>query len=1604
MGQSYRIRTELGINKTINVSLDQDFEFLEVLSLQIQQTDVYNRSCAEYGVVVGRVTANNGFGLPNARVSVFIPITTEDQSNPIISSIYPYKSPEDKNEDGFRYNLLPYEKSYSTHAATGTLPSRLDALTDSTVVEIFDKYYKLTAKTNESGDYMIMGVPIGTRSLVMDVDLSDIGEFSLSPQDLIRMGLATENQVAGNRFRISNDLNSLPQIINLRKDIDVLPLWGDPTVCQLAITRTDFDLRDDANVDIQPTSVFMGSIYSSPDKFRVRPGFRIGPITVGGCKPKDNLGNLCELTSGPGQIIAIRQTIFQDSDGNPVLEQYQLEQSGNVIDGDGTWLVELPMNLDYLITNEFGERTISSDPSIGIPTSSKYRLKIKWQQPTSLTEQTRRGYFLVPNVKEYGWFGNEDPNFDRSNTPSKRRLSSSYYFGLDWSGYTDGFSGQQKIDKLNESINCEDTFYEFRFNRVYTVSGLIDQWKKGAKGRFIGIKEIDDDSCSGSINKFPVNDGFRNFDFLFFLFSILLQVVQLVGIPLLISYHLIAFLWNSFAVPLTIFLIGFFIKNAINFWSLFIGAVTGSAVFGATAGQIAGFLAQSLLYSAASIFIATKFRLISNFRFGKLKIPMITYPTCQACECEPDTSDLSGSVTESSLLTQFSNMGLYYDNILSNINVTNEDEKSVYAIIVSEAIAGRSSSDKAISTYKTTKSSESVNPETERNVGAISTSLPMGERINIFNSRKNYFDGNNRISVSFNFNSNIGKNHFDNTVTVLSNSQLEPGQLVSFVSLEKSEDLNFKFTAETNSNIINGITGTPKNIQGQISVVYANRDNQTQGDTQTYTINSGTTIENYRFPTDIEYYQVLTAITVSDFIQLSSTSNVQNFSSILLSCSNVSVYRGTTRRNSPRRFEFSTNICTKDVFTEFDSQYVVIFQRGVDPYSPIIPNKYGLGKLFGFNDEDSITITATTRLNVPIQPIQSGLAIQQHNNQNNIFFPSYFWESGNGFSSFTTSNVGYYSAFDANYPTFTSNQTNLNGLTGVSTKTSNSSYSNNPSAQFYDLSEDLSGVGIYYTNNNGPYNNFNPTYLSPSLLPSLTANPITISSKIKNVMRTDRLPSSDFMDGSGWDKNAFVLQQNLGFALYLINTDSESITTDAYSTGADVVIADIEGQIYEGKVLESFTDCGSLVSLKCYEGFGSNFGINEDCRKTDSVQNGCYVLVKRPLLDLGKDLKAWSEWGYRFRFFFGLCRGVLSQSFMNNWVNGSLYAFPIEVDTFYDRQNNPSSKFCQDLIYFDDKTTNFYYRSSPYNDLTNKFIGKPASEDLGALNKRNLLFPTTIINLGMKDSFYGEISFEPSTRAYVMSDLDSTSYGDTSDLINLFVISRITDASFLGQILNAGDNSLNQLFTRKDRRIDGDLAQLMSINSELGVVKFSPEYYEIQPNGQNNPTNVLGTPKNPTIAVWFSSTTENLQTKDYLTPGRIDFRATPTSNFSPFNFGIKTQVVPFYKWQLNEGTTIFGTQQNNWLTDTNNIVSVGYQSQDRMKLANPTYFQSSTSPNTTDLNNRGYIFSVDGNGNYSPVAALNKNFIVGAPFHFYFGIVKGQSALDKFKTKYSVIE
>ena len=58
--KSVRIKTKIG-DKNLTVNLDQNFDFLEILSLKISQQDLYRTFCADYGVLVGRVIANKGF-------------------------------------------------------------------------------------------------------------------------------------------------------------------------------------------------------------------------------------------------------------------------------------------------------------------------------------------------------------------------------------------------------------------------------------------------------------------------------------------------------------------------------------------------------------------------------------------------------------------------------------------------------------------------------------------------------------------------------------------------------------------------------------------------------------------------------------------------------------------------------------------------------------------------------------------------------------------------------------------------------------------------------------------------------------------------------------------------------------------------------------------------------------------------------------------------------------------------------------------------------------------------------------------------------------------------------------------------------------------------------------------------------------------------------------------------------------------------------------------------------------------------------------------------------------------------------------------------------
>lgn len=532
MTQKHRISTNIGKDQVIKVELKQDFDLLEVLSLKFTQKEVYTSLCADYGVVVGRISVNNGLGVPNAKISIFIPLSEEDENDPVISKLYPYKSSvSDVDDNGYRYNLLPSRKQHGGHEPTGTFPDQSEVLNREEVLEVYEKYYKYTVKTNSAGDFMIWGVPIGQQTLHVDVDLSDVGCFSLRPYDFIKQGLGEDAFKNTYTFKSSSDLSTLPQIISFDKTIEVYPFWGNEDLCEIGITRTDFNLSD-RGVKIEPKAFLIGGTYTDTGKNALNKN----------CQPRRKMGRKCDLTTKTGKIEAIRFTHKKDTSYRPILEKYEIDQD---IPEDGGFVMELPMNTEFLYTNEFGENEITNDPNKGVPTAACYRLRFSLDD--SGNERVRKtASYLVPNIREYQ---------KTLSTPDE--TDKSYSFSTSWDDYPiDAVSSDGDRGILYNEFGQyypRDYFYRITYNKVYTISSFQNIHYKDSSfsnDRYIGIKEIvpsEEEDCSNDIVTPPVNFGKKNFTFSLLIADVLLFIEHLGNLVTLTLFNTLTIVFHNLA-------------------------------------------------------------------------------------------------------------------------------------------------------------------------------------------------------------------------------------------------------------------------------------------------------------------------------------------------------------------------------------------------------------------------------------------------------------------------------------------------------------------------------------------------------------------------------------------------------------------------------------------------------------------------------------------------------------------------------------------------------------------------------------------------------------------------------------------------------------------------------------------------------------------------------------------------------------------------------------------------------------------------------------------------------------------------------------------------
>ena len=298
INKTFRIRTDIGEKLssdyiTLDANLVQDYDTFDILSVKINSVDTYKLHNANYGVVVGRVLANNGFGIPNAKLSIFIAADSDDGEK--LRELYPFSNTAAKDRNGVRYNLLPNEKVNDCHQVVGTFPNKRYALDNDVVLEVFDKYYKYTTRTNNAGDYLIMGVPVGTHTLHMDLDLSDCGILSQKPRDFVYKGYTIEQFENPSMFKEGTVYSNLSQIFTQDQIVNVQPFWGNSSLGdKIGITRADIDVA----FKFEPTCVFIGSVISDNSSQGISKK----------CVPTENMGNMEELTTGEGTIEMIRKT------------------------------------------------------------------------------------------------------------------------------------------------------------------------------------------------------------------------------------------------------------------------------------------------------------------------------------------------------------------------------------------------------------------------------------------------------------------------------------------------------------------------------------------------------------------------------------------------------------------------------------------------------------------------------------------------------------------------------------------------------------------------------------------------------------------------------------------------------------------------------------------------------------------------------------------------------------------------------------------------------------------------------------------------------------------------------------------------------------------------------------------------------------------------------------------------------------------------------------------------------------------------------------------------------------------------------------------------
>jgi hypothetical protein len=342
---------------------------------------------------------------------------------------------------------------------------------------------------------------------------------------------------------------------------------------------------------------------------------------------------------------------------------------------------------------------------------------------------------------------------------------------------------------------------------------------------------------------------------------------------------------------------------------------------------------------------------------------------------------------------------------------------------------------------------------------------------------------------------------------------------------------------------------------------------------------------------------------------------------------------------------------------------------------------------------------------------------------------------------------------------------------------------------------------------------------------------------------------------------------------------------------------------------------------------------------------------------------------------------------------------------FWESQYNGSSTVPGTTKTYDQmyryKTKGFYGQrrliSFPSQVLSSGFVRKLTDLVGGSAYKREINFPTTIVDLGPRLSWINEVCIDASldVNCSVSRSIGATSYKGIDDLMEYIIQSK--------EIKEKGRLDIQDLFDKRGNGlIDGDIAQLMNFNTQLGIYPFEYE------QGSSPYTSLYSNlfDGKGAVGIDFVFSEDDPLTLTVEANGSLIRKCINTVG----RLGDNSQKVPYYMWDTHGHG--FGEVQGDGEIQsyyTGKIYNQPIQDVRANLNADPNqltiddnFFNPNILPPIRDCIEINGV-KLKSNDNYKEYTVNGETrhlMEIGIPYHYQFGLRKGKTAFDKFIQMY----